>query len=375
MIPIARAGKRLWTWLADHRVQWGLSVRVTVSAVVTLAASHLLQLRIPLWAVLTAVILTQLNVGRSLRATADYFIGTVGAAVYAGAVGALVPPGSELLPATGLALAVAPATLLAALDPRFSAAPFTAVLVYLAPTITHATPIDSALERLLEVAVGGTIGLLVSLLVLPARAHDLAIETAAHMLDLMARFQPGLFARFVQHTRPDEAALVRLLDGIGQALIKLEATAREASHERMTRLTADPDQGPLVRTMLRLRHDLVMIWRAALEPLPSPFEARLGPRLAHIGTTTAGYLEACARALRARRGPPSMETVATALDAYGAEMAGMRQEGLTRDLPAHSVEHIFALGFALDQVRQHFTDLARCVSEFAVEGAAPSHRR
>jgi uncharacterized membrane protein YccC len=377
MIAIARAGKRLWTWLAGHRVQWGLSVRVTVSAVVTLAASHLLQLRIPLWAVLTAVILTQLNVGRSLRATADYFIGTLGAAIYAGAVGALVPPGSELLPATGLALAVAPATLLAALDPRFSAAPFTAVLVYLAPTITHATPIDSALERLLEVAVGGTIGLLVSLLVLPARAHDLAIETAAHMLDLMARFQPGLFARFVQHARPDEAALVRLLDGIGQALIKLEATAREASHERMTRLTADPDQGPLVRTMLRLRHDLVMIWRAALEPLPPPFDVRLGPRLARIGTTTAGYLEACARALSARRGPPSMEEVAAALDGYSAEMAAMRQEGLTRDLPAHSVEHIFALGFALDQVRQHFTDLSRCVSEFAAEGIgpAPSHPR
>jgi uncharacterized membrane protein YccC len=368
MIAIARAGKRFWTWLADHRVQWGLSLRVTVSALVTLAASHVLQLRIPLWAVLTAVILTQLNVGRSLRATADYFIGTVGAAIYAGAVGALVPPGSELLPATGLALAVAPATLLAAIDPRFSAAPFTAVLVYLAPTITHATPIESALERLLEVAVGGTIGLIVSLLVLPARAHDLAIEAAAHMLDLMARFQPGLFARFVQQARPDEAALVRLLDGIGQALIKLEATVREASHERMTRLAADPDQGPLVRTMLRLRHDLVMIWRAALEPLPPSFEARLGPRLTHIGTTTAGYLEACARALRARRGPPSMEAVAAALDGYGAEMAAMRQEGLTRDLPAHSVEHIFALGFALDQVRQHFTDLSRCVTEFAAPG-------
>jgi hypothetical protein len=368
MIPIATAFKRLWTWLADNRVQWGLSLRVTVSAVVTLLASHLLQLRIPLWAVLTAVVLTHLSVGRSLRATADYFIGTIGAAVYAGAVGALVPLGNELSLATGLALAVAPATLLAALNPRFSAAPFTAVLVYLAPTITQATPIASALERLLEVAVGGTIGLLVSLLVLPARAHDLAIEAAAHMLELMARLQPGLFAQFTLQESSDKAALSRLQDSIGQALIRLDTTASEARHERITRFAADPDQGPLVRTMLRLRHDIVMIWRAALEPLPAPFKARLGPSLARIGGALADYLGACASALRARRGPPPMEPVVDALDGYTAQMAALRQQGLTRDLPAHAVEHVFALGFALDQVRHHLTDLARCVDEFASSG-------
>jgi hypothetical protein len=242
------------------------------------------------------------------------------------------------------------------------------VLVYLAPTITHATPIDSALERLLEVAVGGTIGLLVSLLVLPARAHDLAIEAAAHMLELMARLQPVLFAQFTQRGRGDKAALLRLQDSIGQALIRLDATAREARHERMTRLAADPDQGPLVRTMLRLRHDLVMIGRAVLEPLPAPFEARLGPPLARLGSALSDYLAACAGALRARRGPPPMEPVVAALDGYAAQMAALRQEGLTRNLPSQVLEHVFALGFALDQMRHHLTDLARCVTEFAAPG-------
>jgi uncharacterized membrane protein YccC len=372
MIPIATAVKRLRAWLAESRVQLGLALRVTVSAVLTLAASHILNLRIPLWAVLTAVVLTQLSVGRSLRATTDYFIGTIGAAVYAGIVGAMFAllPESQLALSIGLAIAVAPATLLAALNPRFSAAPFTAVLVFLAPTITHATPIGSALERLLEVAVGGGIGLIVSLLVLPARAHDLAIAAAADMLELMARFQSGLFARFTEPAGSDEevAALVRLQDSIGQALIKLETTAREAQHERMTRLTADPDQGPLVRTMLRLRHDLVIVWRAALEPLPAPFAARLGPWLTRIGTAMGYYLKACARALAARRGPPPMEGVITALDGLAAEMAALREEGLTRELPAHTVEHVFALGFALDQVRQHLADLARCVDELSASG-------
>lgn len=353
-------------WLAGRRAELGLTLRVTVSAVTTLAVSHILHLRVPLWAVLTAVILTQLSVGRSLRATIDYFIGTIGAAAYAGVVGALISGSSELSRSAGLAVAVAPAVLLAALNPRFSAAPFTAVLVFLAPTITQVSPIESALERLFEVAVGGTIGLVVSLLVLPARAHDLAVGAAAHMLQQMARLQPGMFGKFTQPL--DEAPLMDLQDSIGRTLVRLETTFLEARQERMVRLTAEPDQGPLVRTMRRLRHDLVMVWRAALEPLPEPFKARLGPQLTQVGAVMADYLDACARALLARRGPPPMDAVTAALGGYATEMAALRQEGLTRTLPAHSTEHIFALGFALDQVRHHLTDLARCVTELSVPG-------
>ena len=46
-----------------------------------------------------------------------------------------------------LALAVAPPAFLAATNPRFSAAPVTAIMVFFGPTITHAGPIASAFER------------------------------------------------------------------------------------------------------------------------------------------------------------------------------------------------------------------------------------
>ena len=91
MMPITAAARWFRTRVTGHRVELAHSLRVTASAVLGLAASHVLHLPIPLWAVLTAVILTQLSVGKSLGATADYFIGTVGAAVYAGTVGALSP--------------------------------------------------------------------------------------------------------------------------------------------------------------------------------------------------------------------------------------------------------------------------------------------
>lgn len=356
-----------WRWLRslpeNRGAELRLCVRMTTAAVLSLAVAHLLELPIALWTVLTAVILTQMSVGRSLRATTDYLIGTLGGAIYAGAIGAFVPHDSEAALLAALALAVAPAALVVAINPRYSAATFTAVMVFFGPSITHTGPIASAVERVLEVAVGGMVGLFVSLVVLPARAHDLAIEAAARMLDLMSEFLPELFAGFMQS--PDPAALRATQGRIGEAFVRLEAVAVEARHERMTRLAAEPDQGPLLRTLLRLRHDLVMIGRAAAVPLPDAFRSRLAPRLTRIGAAAAAYARASAAALTARRPPPALDAVEAALDGYDVEFAAMRREGLTRDLSDEAVERVFALGFALDQLRRNFADLARCVAEFA----------
>src|SRR5262245_20466172 len=178
-----------WGWLRrlprERDAELRLCLRMTTAAVLSLAVAHLLNLPIALWTVLTAVILTQMSVGRSLKATTDYLVGTLGGAIYAGAVGAHVPHDNELELRAALALAVA-------INARYSAATFTAVMVFFGPTITHTGPIASAVERVIEVAVGGMVGLFVSLLVLPARAHDLAIEAAAQMIDLITRLLPEL---------------------------------------------------------------------------------------------------------------------------------------------------------------------------------------
>jgi uncharacterized protein (DUF433 family) len=181
-------------------------------------------------------------------------------------IGTLVPHDNEVALLAALALAVAPAALIVAINPRYSAATFTAVMVFFGPTITHAGPIASAAERVIEVAVGGVVGLFVSPVVLPARAHDLAVEAAAQMIDLMARFLPELFAGFTRDL--DQTALHAMQNRIGAAFARLDAVAVEAKHERMTRLAAEPDQAQLLRTLLRLRHDLIMIGRAAAVPLP-----------------------------------------------------------------------------------------------------------
>jgi uncharacterized membrane protein YccC len=242
-------------------------------------------------------------------------------------------------------------------------------MVFFGPTITHTGPIAAAFERVIEVAVGCVVGLAVSLVVLPARAHDLAVKAATEMLELMARFLPDLFMGFTQNL--DRPTLSSIQSRIGEAFARLDNAALEAQHERMTRLRAEPDQAPLLRTLLRLRHDLIMVGRAALAPLPGAFGARLGPWLARVCDTVAEYLRASAAALSTGQAPPPLDAVEGALDGYAAEIAALRHQGLTRELPDEAVERIFALGFALDQLHLHLHDLARCVAEFApTRGAA-----
>jgi hypothetical protein len=154
-------------------------------------------------------------------------------------------------------------------------------------------------------------------------------------------------------------------DSIGKAFARLDAIAAEAGHERLGFLAAVPDPGPLLRTLLRLRHDLVMIGRAAAVPLPETFQARLGPPLARIAETAANYLRRSGEALAARRDPSALDAAEAALDGYADAFAAIRREGLTLGLPVDTAERIFALGFALEQVRHNLRDLERCVRETA----------
>jgi hypothetical protein len=55
--------------------------------------------------------------------------------------------------------------------------------------------------------------------------------------------------------------------------------------------------------------------------------------------------------------------VQAALEGYTAEIAALRSEGLTRDLPSGDLERFFALGFALEQLYRNFLDLERCIRD------------
>jgi hypothetical protein len=358
--------KKILTWFGSKKVELGLGIRVTAAAMSALVITLAVGLKLPLWAVLTSIIVTQMSVGRSLKATRDYLIGTIGGAIYGGTIAVLIPHHGEGALLAVMVMAVAPLAFIAAINPSLNVATVTAIIVLLLPMMNGGTPLDSAIDRVLEVTVGAITGLLVSFLVLPSRAHSQIRARGARVLELLAAALTELLSGLTRGL--DNNALHGLQDGIGTALVALNAVGAEAERERAARLSSGPDTGPLLRTILRLRHDLVMIGRATVVPMPVELQSRLAVPLATVSNAMAEYLRTMAVALRTGRGAAAIWPVQSALEAYGAEVAAVRSDGLTRGVPSDVAERFFALGFSLEQMRQNLKDLERCVSHWSETG-------
>src|ERR1700744_623991 len=353
-----------------HWLQLILSVRVTVSALAALGLAQMLNLKLPLWAVLTALIVTQMSVGRSLKVATDYLMGTLIGVFYGGALAILIPHESEWALFVVLALAVAPLAFVAAFKANFNVLPITAIIVLLVPSMQHVSPVASAVDRVLEVTVGGIGGFIVSFFVFPSRAHALTTEAAADTFELVAM----ALSQLLEHHCGGEQADVRRINAqIGALLTRLNASGAEAEHERTARLTSGPDTGPLLRTLLRLRHDIVILGRAVGCELPDAVQSRLEPPLQQISAppplscmpralgSPPHFRHAAAAALRARIPPPPLDAIETAFGAYTDEFGEIRHAGLTRDMTSEAAERLFALGFALEQMREPLGEVPRVV--------------
>jgi len=90
----------VFDWLARHRLEAGLTVRMSAAGLITFAVAHCLGLTQIYWAVLTAVIVMQASLGGSLKAMLDRLVGTIGGAGWGVAVTLTLPHQSAL--STGL---------------------------------------------------------------------------------------------------------------------------------------------------------------------------------------------------------------------------------------------------------------------------------
>jgi len=118
------------------------------------------------WAVFTALIIGQGSVGGTLAAAPTDSSGRCGC----GPRCRCCRDGRILARASSSALA--PVALLAAIRPSFRIAPVTAAILPLT-TPSNASPIISAVDRVIEIALGTLIGIVVSIFVVPSRATDL----------------------------------------------------------------------------------------------------------------------------------------------------------------------------------------------------------
>jgi uncharacterized membrane protein YccC len=361
MQPILRA-------LATRTPELRLAVRVTTAAVLAFALAKLLGFAHGYWAVITAIIVMQTSVGGSMKAAVDRLLGTMAGALYGAAVALLVPHGTTAELATAMVAAILPLALLSAIKPNFKVAPVTAFIVLVPLSGVPAPPFTYALERILEISIGSVVGLATALLVLPARAHHNLARLAARAAELNADLMVSLFEGLASDAgRPGLRAQHA---AIRKALSQADGAVEEAVRERKSWLTDSPDPEPLVRSLYRLRHDLVMVGRATAKPLPDVLAPRLVPKLTGVRDAGSNLLRAMAEALRTRQAAPSLERIENALRDYVAEMDAVWKDAATQALAAEEAGRIFALRFALDQMIQDCRDLTNRINELAGSKAA-----
>ena len=267
------------------------ALRMTTSSLAAFALAQALALPQGFWAVITALIVTQSNVGGSLKAALDRFIGSVFGAVYGSAVAFAIPHEHGLSRAAALIVAVAPLSFLAARSAGFRVAPITAIIVLLSATGSTLGPFGFAVDRVLEVGLGCAVGLLVSVLIVPARASRLVLEAAAQVMRLLAEQLEALPLL----GDPAQADLGALAVETRQSLSKLETLVGEAARERRSRLSDAPDPEPLLRTLMRLRHDVIMLRRALREPGDEALREHVAKPWSHATQTGAASLRAVGR--------------------------------------------------------------------------------
>ena len=151
-----------------------------------------------------------------------------------------------------------------------------------------------------------------------------------------------------------------------KGLAGLETLIGEAARERRSRLAHGPDPAPLLRTLLRLRHDVVMLRRAAGGAWHEAVRDHLAQPWADAAQAGAGASEGSWRCPGRASAPQALpDAVAEAVGAYKAALDGVRRPGLTRSLSVDEVGRLFGIGFALDQLRRDLDDLAERARELA----------
>jgi uncharacterized membrane protein YccC len=350
-------------WIGRNSAQLRLAVRITTAAVVSYVACHLLGLMQSQWAVLTAVIVMQASVGGSLKAMLDRFMGSLGGAIWGVAVSLSLHHSGFAPLGVALAVGVGPLAVLAAIKPTYRVAPVTAIILLLSQNLNTLGPVDSAIQRMLEIGIGSIVALGVSLVVLPARAHRALAQATSQALGAMADLMTIMPTGLQGHNDPQ--AMLAAHDRIRTFIGKAETAAEEALRERSSYLTTAPDPVPICRTLRRLRHDLAILGRAMTEPLPEGTGAIILAPTVEAMAAIAAFFRVSAAAFAQAAAPPALSDLDGAFVAQAMAVTQMRRAGATHALPDDDLGRIFGLGFALEQLHLDLQDLVDRGAELA----------
>ena len=354
----------LTPWTGPRAEMWPrlrLAIQTTIAACLAYVIVDALGMPQGFWAVMTAILVTQANVGASLGLAAERLGGSLLGVLVGGAVAVALADAQELKFA-GLAVTVLILGFFSAHRPSLRIACVTAAIVVLGdPSV--GPPIASAENRMIEVVVGTVVAILTSLIVFPSRAGP---AFAAHVTRTFAPlFEVARDTLSAAMGQPlDIEAMGAQGTRIRAAFAAGDTLAREARLEVAGYLADSPDPEAILRALRRLWHTEIMLMRAVAEPLPEKAVQKLGPQIEALRAAiddVAKQLASPAPAYAA----PNLSEVESALAAIEHRMEEMRARGETRDLSMDDIIRLMAFDFALGQLRLNLRDIAERTTELA----------
>lgn len=288
------------------RKGWPDAVRMVLAAVGSYALSQVLHLPEAFWAVLTSLVATRPHAAGTARAGVDRLIGTVAGAAVATAFALthLHLTQLELLFAV-----LVPLCLLVAVHENYRAAPVAALIV-LSGGMMGGSPLNTALYRTSEIAVGALVAFIVSALVLPNRGDDKAFGHAASVAKYLSRLvgvallpQEGA-ETFSEHLKETLRAELRQL-----AML---------THYSRWRRAAETNVSKLARLMSALNADVGFIERTIVRSPVKEEAVAFDAPLREIVAAFQSVLNQAAQALAGDAPVPRIETIDRAIDAIDA---------------------------------------------------------
>lgn len=228
---------------------WPDALRMVLAAVGSFAVSQALHLPEAFWAVLTALVAARPHAAGTARAGIDRLIATIAGAAVATAFALTHLHLNQLELLLGV---LVPLCLLVALHDNYRAAPVAALIV-LSGGMIGESPLNTALYRTSEIAVGALVAFIVSMAVVPKRADHKSFEHAAGIARLLSRFVGLVLAP----RKDQDASTDRVKEQLRAELRQLALL----THTSRWRRTADSAVGRLARLMAALNADVGFIER------------------------------------------------------------------------------------------------------------------
>jgi uncharacterized membrane protein YccC len=222
---------------------------MVLSAVLSAAISQVLRLPETYWAVLSALIVGRPQAGGSRRASRSRLVGSLlGSLVALPLVLARIWHPPELLL---LALALVPLSLLVTTFEEYRAAPAAAIIVLSAGHALSA-PINIALLRMAEIAIGSVTSTLIAMIVMPSTTHERCFRMGAAVL---AKLEALLHRSL--HPQINEADLESAHDDVRRDIRDLVTLVRSKGTTKGPGLQA----AKMAKMLARVQQDIQFIGR------------------------------------------------------------------------------------------------------------------